>query len=247
MRVVLDDNLYAEYYKFKHPELSTKKAKSSILSKILRFAGDDVLTNIRQLDEIDKRGDLKVDKAGNKYSTLAKKSDQMALSVEELAKRSEYKIVLTKEKGKDFPFVNIDDDEIEMALGGFLMKGATRKKAIAHLKELCSGAKKLTIYDSYLKISDMATLSEILPAAPGVTLVYKKNKKVDQLDQGCREELGRLCPNITIEPQDLKDHHDRYIIIDNRIEVILTSGVERLREYSDKEISYIIHPYRDRF
>lgn len=254
-KVVLDDQLYESYYLFKHP-IEGYKPDRSTLSRILRYAGDEVLTNKAQLDRLRKIA-AKTDRDipaypvptnDSLYIGLTKKGNQKDLSLVDLAAFADYKIILTKDaKRKGFPYVNIDEDEIEMVLGGFVVRGASRAKALAHLKALCRDAREITIYDAHFCGSEAktransTTLKNILPTAGKLEISYHQ----DHLTDECVTLLKKDCPKWEFKPVNIPQHHDRYLIVDD-MEIILTSGFDRLYN-SDKEITYIVHDHRNRF
>lgn len=242
--IVLDNDLYAEYYKFKHPELDLDY-KVDIISGILRFAGNSVLTNWQQWNE------LKLPEKAPIAIGLRKNKKQKDLSLTDLAKHTYYKIVLTADPAKTtFPYVNINGDDIQPVVGGFILRNAPRHNAVSHLNALCAEAKEVILYDNYFssqRNQNIATLLSILPAHP-LKLIYDtpKNKEERPFDQKCIDIISPQRPDWQFGRQILKDHHDRYLVIDNKIEIILTSGFDHLSR-NDKEISYIIRKYNNRF
>lgn len=126
--IVLDDELYKEWNRFKYP--GDIEASDDIIAKIHRFSGGKVLTNLKQLTSLGIKNDPAY------LSVLALQPEKDA-TLEELSALSRYKIILTKDPAKrSFPYVNIDNDEIQSVIGGFVMVSAPRDKAIAHLKAL---------------------------------------------------------------------------------------------------------------
>ena len=113
-----------------------------------------------------------------------------------------------------FPYVNIDEGRFQPALTTFYEGDAERAAALDYLKNLCQGAKK-SIF-SY-----------------------------DKIDAVHRAELQRTHDKLMFKNiGDVPPHHDRYLIIDDSIEVVLTSGFEYLQNQR-KEISLVIRPVKD--
>lgn len=248
MNVVLDDNLYEIYHIFKIRDVqSLKDLKTDKISKILHFSGNSVLTNIAQIDRLN----LEIsDGFRNRLNYMKSKRH----SLPELSRSTIYKIVLTDDASKkDFPYVNIDGDQIEMVLGGFVMRNQSREKAIEHLKSLCSNAREIIIYDRFFAADaskenqNIEILKNILPGSRNITIYYHKRgtESAHISDEGV-EKLMNERPHWTLQDKLLEDNHDRYIIIDNQIEIILTSGFDYLSN-TGKEISYIVRNYTNRF
>lgn len=220
-QVVLDDELFKDYHKFKKGEKLEKDEVERIKCLLHYFKGE-LITNIAQYE----RTGLPLD------ISLKKKLAQNGLkkqSNEELAQsHTTYKVILNCERS-DFPYVNVtsSEEKIENNLSSFYDIAEKRDKAIKHLKSLCTGAKKIVVYDKYFadqgkEALNIGTLIKILP-----------QKKLSIL-------LSAITPNgIRIlkdtcedwEPQldaSLKGRHDRYIIVDEKLEIILSSGFDHL-------------------
>lgn len=248
MNVVLDDNLYEMYHLFKNRDAqSLKDLKIDKISKILHFSGNSVLTNIAQIDRL--RLEIGDDLKSKLFHSKSKRH-----SLPELSKSTIYKIVLTDDDSKrKFPYVNIDGDQIEMVLGGFVMRNQSREKALDHLKSLCSNVREIIIYDRFFAADasrenqNIGILKNILPESRNITIYYHKRgtESAHISDEGV-EKLKNERPHWTLQDKLLEDNHDRYIIIDNQIEIILTSGFDYLSN-TGKEISYIVRNYTNRF
>lgn len=248
MNVVLDDNLYQIYHFFKNrDDESLKDLKTDKISKILHFSGNSVLTNLAQIDRLG----LKIDGGFRKrlnYMTSKRHS------LIELSKNTIYKIVLTDDTSKrDFPYVNINGDQIEMVLGGFVMQNQSREKAIDHLKSLCADAREIILYDRFFasdvskENQNIEILKNILPESRNITISYhKRGTESAHISEEGVAKLSNDRPRWNLQDKLLKDNHDRYIIINNQIEIILTSGFDYLSN-TGKEISYIVRNYSNRF
>lgn len=242
--IVLDNNLYAEYYKFKNPELN-QEYKVDVISSILKYAGNSILTNWKQWNELGYPQNASV------AIGLKKNQKQRNLSLTDLAKHTYYKIILTDDPTKtSFPYVNIFSDDIQPVVGGFFLSNAPRHNAINHLTALCADAKEVILYDNYFSNrteENIATLLSILPQHT-LTLVYDKpkNREEKPFNQACIDMIVPQRPNWKFEQRSLNQHHDRYLVINGEIEIILSSGFDHLSR-TDKEISYIIRKYNGRF
>lgn len=239
--VVLDNSLYKELHNFRN---KGEAFNQNLISRIHRYAGDEILTNIKQIEDCD----LKINAEFKKQ--LLQKGNKSA-TLEELAKATVFKLILTEDESKTrFPYVNINDDLIQPVLGGFFKSRVSRDKGISHMKALCSKGREFIIYDSYLSIKGKeqaiaSILNEILPSGRKITIIYQA--KAGNKEAHFSEELksamnGNVDKNYTFEDKLLPEHHDRYIIIDGKLEIIITSGFDYLQNLS-KEVSYILRPY----
>lgn len=136
-------------------------------------------------------------------------------SLEELAAgKTLYKIILSKDKST-FPYVNINGDQIENNLSGCFFRGKTREKAIHHIKTLCRKAEDVCLYDKYI--------------------IRRGNERDNQA-------LLRIIASLLPEKKlNVPDHYDCYLIIDNKMEIILTGGFSTLID-TTKEFTYIVRP-----
>ena len=97
-------------------------------------------------------------------------------------------------------------------------------------------------------------MEPIVSKCPRPMLLLKyilPNKKIqfifsyDKIDAVHRAELQRTHDKLMFKNiGDVPPHHDRYLIIDDSIEVVLTSGFEYLQNQR-KEISLVIRPVKD--
>lgn len=246
-QVVLDDKLYKEYLAYKNPQSGIPFSQDKI-ARILKFSGGDILTNYAQYNSLDMPKDNK------KLSALLKDGKNKNKTLEELAKATEYKIILTDDEQKNrYPYVNIDGDEIEMALGGFIMRGLSRAKALNHIKDLCADAITVVVYDSFFSWTsaktqnNVNTLIDVLPKNRKLDITYHSDpKNGPHFSDECIKLINSKARNWNLSDRVLPDHHDRYIVINNTIEIILTSGFDHINN-TNKEFSYIIRKYDNRF
>lgn len=107
-----------------------------------------------------------------------------------------------------------------------------------YLKNLCKGARKsILLYDLYISEAHNldGLLNDILPNTK-IQFVFS----FDKIGVEHRNKLQETHPNLSFKNLvGVRRHHDRYLIIDDTIEVVLTSGFEYLQNQK-KEISLII-------
>lgn len=248
-QVVLDDDLYLEYHAYKN-STDGKGFSKDIVSKILRFSGNAVLSNLAQFERLGLIGDADTTLA----IALRKDTQNKRKNLEELAQNTSCKIILTNDSAKTvYPYVNINDDEIEMVMGGFIMRGTSRAKGIAHIKSLCADAKEVMVYDKYFSEAsnlqnNVDTLTSILPTARKIEITYHKDTTLNppHFTDECITKIQDKAAAWVFYDRKLPEHHDRYLVINNKIEIILTSGFDYMTR-TDKELSYIVRQYGNRF
>ncbi len=222
--IILSDELLKAYYDFKN----AKDVDQNIITNLLKYYSRH-LTNIAQL----KRIAIDVDDSFKK--NLLRKG-YINQTLEELCEKTIYKFILNTEKN-DYPYININADKIERNFTATYGKNESRDKTIKHIKALCKNAKYIFIYDKYMNDKVIQKISQILPQKK-LNLIYKEG----QLSQTQISRLKKEDQNWKIQ-QDSKntyhDYHDRYLLIDNHIEMILTSGFDYLFD-ENKDFTYIV-------
>lgn len=224
----LSDELYKQYYLFKQHADYDK----DIVSRLLSYYNEEYITNTAQLKRVGANvsNNLMIALRHNKLSNQ---------SVEELAAKTLYKLILCTDQS-GFPYVNINSDPICNCVIGSFYRDVPRQKAISHLNALCKGGKRIYLYDQYLSNSKDVLL-QILPDK-AIELVYATNRPNPHLNADDIAYLARHNAKWTFISNDtMLTHHDRYIVIDDKLEIVLTSGFEYLSNYR-KEISYIVRP-----
>lgn len=229
--MVLDHGLFVEYWKFRRGEGYNKP----LVNKILTYYHNEFLTNVGQFEhnhvQIDRR--FKNELARNGFITQ---------NLQELAAMTTYKIILTDGQ-TNFPFVNINEERFNPAMTIFYAGNVERQAAKDYLKNLCMGAKKrILLYDKYLKkVSHLENLLRFIIPNKQIQIIVP----FDKIDDDCRRALKSTHDKLSfVNLGTVPQHHDRYLIIDDSIEVVLTSGFEYLQNQK-KEISLIVRPIRD--
>ncbi len=224
--IVLDDDLFQEYHKFqKGEEFDQKKIK-----QLLHYYKKSLVSNIKQYEK------NHVELPTNlKYQMLH--SGLRDQSLEDLAKHSTlYKIILSSTKDT-FPYVNIMNDRqrLENNYSASFDLSEPRELAINHITAICFHAKKITLYDRYfsLKKRNIDLIKKILPQK-NLEITYNNidNKDIELLKQHCAQWSFNKNPQMT-------RRHDRYLIVDEKLEIILTSGFDHLNDTSG-DFTYIV-------
>lgn len=229
--IVISDDLFSEYHKYKRGE----EHNHHVIKRLLHYYKGEIISNIAQYQ----RCNVDLDR---KLEISLRKADLKQQNLEELAENHTlYKIILNTERS-DFPYVNIMDEENEKIENNYSSSydvADSRKKALLHLKAICSHAKEIIVYDKYFscKSHNVETLIKLLPRKK-VDIYYNHISNSDILKmQSVCNEWNFVCS------QDIKNKHDRYIIINKSIEIILSSGFDHLSQTSE-DFTYIIRPIK---
>lgn len=229
--VVLSDDLFAEYHKFKNGQ----PHDINIIKRLLHYYKNEIVSNVAQYN----RNSVHLDKNLEKQMRCSGLKQQ---KLEELAMcHTIYKIILNTENNV-FPYVNIMDDQnekIENNISSSYDIADSRQKAFSHLKAICSHAKRLTIFDKYFSKKDynVATLCQLLPKK-NIDIYYNCISPEDIVI------MHGECPNWNfIYSPNVTGRHDRYLIVNDAIEIILSSGFDHLGQTSG-DFTYIIRPIK---
>lgn len=229
--MVLDHSLFVEYCKYQRNEAHNR----SLVNKIMSYYHNGFLTNVGQYahNGIPIKRNTKSMLANNGLTTQ---------SLEELATLTTYKIILT-EGQTHFPFVNINEGRFNPAITTFYKGDEERTAAADYLKNLCKGARKsILLYDKFIKSAgNLADLLRYIIPNKQIQLIVPFNKVDDDCRKAIKETHDKL---FFVDLGAVPQHHDRYLIVDESIEVVLTSGFEYLQNQR-KEISLVIRPVKD--
>ena len=227
--IVLSNDLLKEYYEFKH----NGSYDNETIQNLLNYYKSPHITNIAQLKKI-----------GIVNSPLFSQLLQSKLTHQTLlglCDKTTFKVILDK-ANSNYPYVNIFQDKIENNYSSTLYKQESRVKAQEHLKALLKDASTIFIYDIYFierKNWEYTKkfFKNIIPKKE-LNIYYKG---FDLTNKG--SEIKKIYKNWNFIKDSSNDKyeglHDRYLVIDNKIEIILTSGFNYLFDES-KDFTYIV-------
>lgn len=220
---VLSDELQKEYCNFKEGEVYDRR----LIENLLHYYKPSILTNTSQQQRIGKN-------ISKQLETVLRKSGFTTQPLEDLAQSTVYKIILCTDKDQ-YPYVNINGDKIENNLTACFFKRESRRKAMEHIIALCRKAKTISIYDKYSfkEKANTELLKSIFPIKE-LSIVYD-SQYVDV------SVLKEYCGKWTFIDRTLPEYHDRYLVVDDELEIILTSGFDYLMK-TEKEFTYIVRP-----
>lgn len=232
-KMVLSDALFVEYHKFKN----NKEYNKNTILQLFKYFNGNILTNLAQYERTN------IDPASNLTNQLAHAKNKNK-PLTSLAKETSIKLILCDDR-TDFPYVNIisANEKINNCISGFFEIQENRDKAIEHIKSICRDAKKISIYDKYFSSdkNNITLLSSILPKQKLEIKCYSNSRTNRGISQQDIDKLQNSYEQYTIKKEDCENKwHDRFLDIDDRIEIILTSGFDHLGSITG-DFAYIIH------
>lgn len=243
-KIVLSDELFVSYKTFHTlatPTTQQRKRYQRVLSNFVH----PFKTNIEQLKRC--KGEL----GDEVYKRLAPPliaSSKKGQSLQELAKETTYQFILTDSDTEvDLPYVNVKTQNVKQLYTTTCLAGESRQELIKHIEELCSKAKKILICDNYFAENwgrTQALFQSVLPRKkltvefvetnPALVCALNSSKINDT-------EIQKIFGDWnTVQSTDgnYSNRHDRYLKIDNKLEVMLSSGFAYLWNNS-KEITCV--------
>lgn len=225
--LVLSDELYKEFYAFKHGQ----SHDTLVLEKLLHLYKPPLLTNVEQLRRV----------GIEDVSLLAGLASAgfVDQSLSDLCSKTFYKLILDNEHS-DYPFVDINGDSIRNNYIVTHKPGEKRTKIHSYLRALLAQASWVIIHDPYIVDNWVTTklfFQELFPRKP-LSIHCTTKIPVPKI-----KEIKAICsqwkmPSQKKFTQQYRRMHDRYLIIDRQIEIILTSGIDYL--FSDEKECTII-------
>lgn len=168
-----------------------------------------------------------------------------------LASKTTFKIILTEDDSKPFPYVHYKSDMINKNLVFSLSHSDSRKNLISYLEMMCRNATKIIICDNYFAQNwgeNNKLFYRILPRK-GLHIEYAEvatgiNARLNSLEIN-NAFLRTICRDWTSSVtavQKYSNCHDRYLLIESpgcNIEVMLSSGFHHIWKNNPKEITCV--------
>lgn len=172
-------------------------------------------------------------------------------SIETISKGTIYKVILSSQKNVNFPYISIYDDKVENNFTATFMQNDNRQKAKEHLKALLENAKCIFVYDVNLFKNNVwkSFIDFAQQCFPNkqLNIFYPQSIVAGQNIQSQCSQIVQNNSQWSFSPdrthQNFTNLHDRYLIIDNKIEIILTSGIDNLIDDS-KDFTYIVRRHK---
>lgn len=248
--MVLSDELFQLLSDFHHN--INKKSNNDKLEALFSYLRNPILTNITQLRN------LRISDKSYWVSLCRKYPHLQALSLEDLSQYTLYKIILTTDCNKQLPYYNILDKKglIHNTFSMSLNIGQNRFLFKEYLKQQLKKAKELYIFDPYFaqrwditkELFTFINLSYNISIHLHQNLFYDCVKDYNAPNQNGKELniiIKTLYPNCqvikeTSHPYFANKKHDRFIIINNEIELIFSSGIDNFLNPKKNECTLII-------
>ncbi|ELA7286602.1 hypothetical protein Q9885_001699 [Vibrio parahaemolyticus] len=248
-KVTLDDDLFVEYFKFKN-------GKSEDHNLVHNFFSHLKMPFVKSPCQIHRCHKLMLATDGvsifsPELLTSFLGGGYPKKSLEDLAKLSKYRIILTSDTSKNsFPYLNVNSPNVELNYSKNCTSNVSRNDLLDHIKSLCVDANKIVICDNYF-FSEWGKNGAITTELLFDTILPKKPLDIEFVSYGQKTRARK--PYIeakhsewTIQGYNRKrysreNNHDRYLVIEkpnHSIEVMLSSGFLYLWKL-DKEINCV--------
>lgn len=239
-KMVIDDNLLITYE-------SKKNSKNfNILMRKLKFPH---ATNFNQMKRLFNAG-FNIPNQGTLLSQLSNKPEK-DYDLERLSSETIFKMILTDDKTKGFPYVYFKDASIDNCVVFSLSKDDSRDNLVSYLQRMCEQAEKITICDNYFAqnpVDNKSLFNRVFPRKD-LHIEYSEapaNLNVNPLSSVINNSLSaEFFPGWVIRASSnpkYSNSHDRYLLIESpgcKVEVMLSSGFEHIWKRNPKEITCV--------
>jgi hypothetical protein len=243
-KIVLSDKLYCIYKK-----ATICKLKPTEMQSYENLIGNielDILTNAAQLERCKKNHNLPNEIYDDLLPVLLAVGDEGDLSLEELSKKTLFKFIVTQaNEHVEPPYLNIKNNDVKRNYNITLQHDQKREKLHGYLTNLLQKAEKVLIHDPYFSCEDdNKKIFDLLPKKK-IYIQYIENGDASNgkfIHSACKAHAEwdvQKCDTTQAEHNRFARSHDRYLIIDDRVEITLTSGFSYIWNES-KEITCII-------
>lgn len=168
-----------------------------------------------------------------------------------LASKTTFKIILTEDATKTFPYVYYKNDMVNKNIVFSLSSSDSRQDLISYLEMMCSNATKITICDNYFSENwnENNKLFFLILPRKELQIEYAEvasgiHARANRLEI-TNTFLHTICVNWTSSVSALQKYsncHDRYLLIESpesKIEVMLSSGFHHIWKANPKEITCV--------
>ena len=232
---VLSDDLLETWLNFKNGTISDKNT----LEKLLKYIKYPFLAHF------DTNSLLQISELSLKQAILSTYPSIRVTNLEELANHTLYKIILNNENQTNPPYFDINKNKFLENNYVILHKpNGNRQNTYDYLKLLLSEAKEIFIHDKYFSKSQnlnnsMYFIRNCLPQHK-LNIFYTSSTFNQSIISRIKNFYSEW--NIKLDRNNVSINnksHDRYLRIDNKLEIILSSGFDGLFS-NDNESALII-------
>lgn len=172
-------------------------------------------------------------------------------SLEQLATKTRFKIILTEDKNAKLPYVYYRSRFITNQLTVNLSASDNRVELTEYLRLLCDSATRITICDNYFaqwwdhtkilfhRVLPRHELEILFVETPNMPSLVKNSSKITQ------SFAQEICSQWTVaeEKTRYQGSHDRYLLIESPhgdVEIMISSGFDHIWKTTPKEITCVI-------
>ncbi|MBE0508371.1 MAG: hypothetical protein IBX50_16910 [Marinospirillum sp.] len=229
--LAMENGLLKVFYDFKQGLV--QETSTAVIQNLLRMYQPPHITSVAQLKAVG------VDDPAL-FQQLAT-MQYINQTAEELAPLTRYKLVLS-EASAVYPAVKLGSDVVSQELVMTLKPGDDRTKAHAWLKALLDNARTITLVDRYLCVEQTGRLKA--SSRQFLQLLPKRSLSIffSAYTTALASEVKQICHQWKVKQDSSPRYtsvHDRYLLIDGELEVVVTSGIEYLFDTS-KECTLLV-------
>ena len=233
--VVLDDQLFVEYFKFKNGLCENQLLLQNLLSNLKMPFITEPCQTLRCYNDLD--DEHKYILPPEFLHAAISRGSVTTQSLEDLASRTKYHLILTSDEDKEtFPYLNINNPKIELNYTSSFEADQCRSKLREQIKALCIDANKIIISDNYFfsswtetPHSTQALFDDLLPQKELVIefVQYGKSTRRNHKPAIERKFNGWSVQAYSGTGSYSRSKHDRFLVIERpsqSIEIMLSSG-----------------------
>lgn len=215
--LAMEDDLLKAFHNFKRGLLG--ETSTALIQNLLRLYRPPHITSVQQLKKVGIDDRIL-------FQQLASQGF-VNQTPQALALRTRYKLLLSEQQTQ-YPAVAVHDDVINSEFVMTLKSGEARAKAHAWLKSLLADATTVTIIDHYLfsppSQNRVVSFFSLFPKK-ALTLFLNQTSQQDKSAIKALHGGWKIKQNTNTAYHNV---HDRYLLIDNSVEVVITSGIDYL-------------------
>lgn len=226
--LAMEDELLNTFHNFKRGSLG--ETSTALIQNLLRLYHPPHITSIQQLKKVGIDDPIL-------FQQLASQGF-VNQTPQELAQRTRYKLLLSEQQTY-YPAVAVHNDVINSEFVMTLKPREAREKAHAWLKALLADATNVTVVDHYLfsppSQERVVSFFSLFPKK-ALTLFLNQPSQQDKSTIKALHNGWKIKENTHAAYHNV---HDRYLLINNSVEVVITSGIDYLFDTS-KECTLLV-------
>lgn len=229
--LAMDDQMLKVFHDFKRGALG--ETSTATIQNLLRLYHPPHITSAAQLKRVGVEDPAALQQLAS--VGLTKQTAQ------ELVGKTRYKILLSTDQ-ITYPNVSVQGDHVSSQFVMSFKAGEQRGKAHDWLSALLADVTNITVVDGYLCDSQTGVLKPngkkffaLLPRKPLSIFLSRTQQKTIS-------DIKKICGDWSVKKDTsaaYRNVHDRYLRIDGKMEVVITSGIDYLFD-TDKECTLLV-------